>query len=158
MADSIACGLQQGKELLDTTTEVLRTNAQVFQVVVNLQNIIIRIPGQVERQQPVFLIDALGKGSLFHLEFIRSAEALVAVLAINFQKVGAAEKIHNGEFAIEDSITKQDINLKTDWDICFFPGQRVEMSMIVTRLDVSPTTCPKCWYKGKKVGEPEWYD
>lgn len=35
---------------------------------------ITRIPGQVDRQQPVYMIDALGKASPFHLEFVRSAE------------------------------------------------------------------------------------
>lgn len=49
-------------------------NIQVFQVVLNIQNFITHIPAQVERQQPVYLIDALGKQSPFHLEFIRSAE------------------------------------------------------------------------------------
>ena len=50
-------------------------NVQVFQVVLDIQKIITRIPGQVDRQQPVYLIDALGKSSPFHLEFVRSAEA-----------------------------------------------------------------------------------
>jgi hypothetical protein len=46
----------------------------VFQVVLDIQNIIKRIPGQIDRQQPVYFIDALGKSSPFHLEFVRSAE------------------------------------------------------------------------------------
>jgi hypothetical protein len=50
------------------------TNVQVFQIVLNIQEIISRIPGQVDRQQPVYLIDALGRHSPFHLEFIRSAD------------------------------------------------------------------------------------
>ncbi len=40
----------------------------------NIQNVITRIPGQVERQQPVYLMDALGKIAPFHLEFVRSTE------------------------------------------------------------------------------------
>jgi hypothetical protein len=82
-----------GKQLLDLTTQIVyvssksasfpiiefkpyfrHTNLQVFQIVLDMQHIITRIPGQVERQQPVFLIDALGKASPFHLEFVRSAE------------------------------------------------------------------------------------
>jgi hypothetical protein len=49
-------------------------NIKVFQIVLEVQQAILRIPGQVERQQPVYLIDALGKHSPFHLEFVRSAE------------------------------------------------------------------------------------
>jgi hypothetical protein len=37
---------------------------------------ITNIPGQVERQQPVYMIDALGKASPFHPEFVRSAEVM----------------------------------------------------------------------------------
>jgi len=33
-----------------------------------------RIPSQVERQQPVYMIDALGRHAPFYLEFIRSKE------------------------------------------------------------------------------------
>jgi hypothetical protein len=46
---------------------------KVFAIVLDIQNILKHIPGQVQRQQPVFLIDAMGKHSPFHLEFIRSA-------------------------------------------------------------------------------------
>jgi hypothetical protein len=85
--------IEQGKKLLEMTTKVLlvslkfgciqfsyltcyrQTNVQVFQVVLDIQKIITRIPGQVDQQQPVYLIDALGKSSSFHLEFVRSAEA-----------------------------------------------------------------------------------
>ena len=51
-----------------------RTNVKVFQIVLEIQQQITRIPGQVKFQQPVYLIDALGKSSPFHLEFIRSPE------------------------------------------------------------------------------------
>jgi hypothetical protein len=54
-----------------------RTNVQVFAIVLDIQNVIKSIPGQIERQQPVFLIDALGKLSPFHLEFIRSADVSI---------------------------------------------------------------------------------
>jgi len=41
-----------------------------------MYNAITSIPGQIERQQPVFFVDALGKYSPFHLEFVRSAEVM----------------------------------------------------------------------------------
>ena len=143
MSESITSGLQQSKQLLEMTTQVLRTNVQVFQVVLSLHNILTRIPGQVEHQQPVFLIDGLGRASPFHLELIRSAEAFVAVLEVNFRKFGADKKILNREFVIEDSTSKQDIDLEADWDLCFSPGQRVEMSMMFRQLEIS-STCPRC--------------
>ena len=158
MSDHITNGLRQSTQLLEMTTHVLRTNVQVFQIVKQIQDIITRIPGQIDRQQPVFLIDALGRTSPFHLEFVRSPEALIAVLAANFEKYGAASKIQNREFAIEDSLTKQDVNFESDWDLCFFPGQRVEMSMIFEQQTTPKTTCPRCKIacEGDSGKEIEW--
>lgn len=47
----------------------------------NIQNVITRIPGQVERQQPVYLMDALGKIAPFHLEFVISVLGLRSMYA-----------------------------------------------------------------------------
>jgi len=154
VSEGITNGLQLSKQLLEMTTKVVRTNISVFQVVLGLQDTIT----QVQRQQPVFLIDGLGRMSPFHLEFIRSKEALIAVFAVNFKKFGADDKIINGEFAIEDSISRKDIDLDEDWDLCFSPGQRVEMSMIFRRDIFLVSSCPKCKTacSGGQDGENEW--
>jgi hypothetical protein len=49
-------------------------NVKIFKVVLDIQNIITRIPGQIERQQPVYFVDALGRHTPFHLEFITCPE------------------------------------------------------------------------------------
>ncbi|KAE9377316.1 hypothetical protein N431DRAFT_436561 [Stipitochalara longipes BDJ] len=140
--------VRQGKQLLDMTSSILRTNVEIFQAVLQIQQMVTKIPSQVERQQPVYMIDALGTHSPFHLEFVRSAEALLAVLKVNFGKnSNGAELIERGEFAIEDAITRRDIDLSTDWERCFSPGQRVEMSVVVTRIhwywtDMKCLRCP----------------
>ncbi|KAN0117809.1 hypothetical protein V8E51_003786 [Hyaloscypha variabilis] len=138
--------VRQGTELLDTTSSILCTNVKIFQVVLQIQQMITNIPGQVERQQPVYMIDALGRHSPFHLEFVRSAEALVAVLKVNFKKYeNGAEKIENGQFTIEDAVTRRNIDLSADWELCFYPGQRVEMSIVVYRLSgVGCKICDRC--------------
>ncbi|KAF4627334.1 hypothetical protein G7Y89_g10823 [Cudoniella acicularis] len=117
-------------------------------IVLNIQNIITKIPAQVERQQPVYLIDALGKFSPFHLEFIRSAEALTAVLQSNVNKAGQArKKIQKGEFVIQNSVTGRDINIFDDWQSCFYPGQRVEMSLVFQQRWQTGNSCPGCGYE-----------
>jgi hypothetical protein len=137
-----------------------RTNLKVFQVVLQMQQRIGRIPAQVEREKPVYMIDALGRHSPFHLEFVRSAEvrqeslcpiqclfkkAFVALLKSNLKNHGTrAQKIEKGEFVIQDAITKRDFDLRTDWETCFVPGQKVTMSMILTRALVPDVKCPKC--------------
>jgi hypothetical protein len=74
------------------------------------------------------------------------AKALVAVLKVNFKKVGrAAEMIEDGDFVIQDSGTKRDIDLGKDWDLCFSPGQQVDMSMIFSRRGwIAGNLCPRC--------------
>ena len=57
----------------------------------------------------------------------------MAVLKVNSKHNGnSAEKIEKGEFAIEDAATGRDIDLNTNWELCFSPGQRVEMSIVAT--------------------------
>ena len=136
------------RECLEAIRRIISMNARVFQVVLNIQNLLTTIPGQVERQQPVYLIDAIGRYTPFHLEFIRSSEALINVLSINFRSLGSAsKKIQNGDFAIQDSHTAKDINLEDSWESCFAPGQKVEMSMIFDRSKACTASCPKCRYE-----------
>ncbi|CAG8958963.1 hypothetical protein HYFRA_00012119 [Hymenoscyphus fraxineus] len=124
---------------------------------------ILSLPYQVERQQPVYLIDALGKAAPFHLEFVRSAEALKAVLKINFQKIeNCAPMIERGNFAIQDAFTKRDIDLNKEWDVCFLPGQKVEMSMVFTKFfnpEMRGCQCPHCLKDspGLPNEEAEWF-
>ena len=147
ISDNVAGGLQQGKQLLGLTTQILRTNKQVLQIVLGLHDMIMQIPNQVKSQQPVFLVDALGREIPFHLEFVRSAEALAAVLAINFKRVGPVDKMRKGQLVLKDSTTKKVIDLKQDLDLCFFPGQRVELSVIIQRPCLATTTCPNCYMR-----------
>jgi hypothetical protein len=53
-----------------------RRNDQIFHTVMKIYNVVTEIPSQVERQQPVYFIDALGKHSPFFLEFVQSAEVI----------------------------------------------------------------------------------
>ena len=64
---------------------------------------------------------------------------------MNFRNIGSASaKIERGEFAIQDSATKRDIDLNQSWDTCFLPGQHVDMSMIFAHQDSLGEECPKC--------------
>jgi hypothetical protein len=67
---SVTVGIEQGRRLLEKTDGIINTNIWIFQIVLGIQNFITRILVQVERQQLVHLIDALGRHQPFHLEFI----------------------------------------------------------------------------------------
>jgi hypothetical protein len=147
IANGVALSVQQGKSLLEASATILQTNLRVFQMIHDIQLLITRIPGQVQRQEPVYMIDAFNKESPFHLEFIRSAEALLAVLKANFQQSGCDPgMIDRGAFVIAESGTKKLIDLSKNWETCFYPGQRVVMSMVfLKRSDkLSESSCPRC--------------
>jgi len=134
VADTVGQAVQQGKMLLKATAEITQTNLRVFHMMLDIHQFVFRVPSQVSRQQPVYMTDALGKESPFHLEFVRSAEALIAILKVNFRSTRTGPRmIEQGEFMIEDDATKKHINLASDWETCSSPGQRVSMSMVLHR-------------------------
>lgn len=145
IADSVAQSVQQGKTLLESSVQIVQTNLRVFQIVHDIQLFILKIPGQVQRQQPVYLIDAFNKESPFHLEFVRSAEALLAVLKVNLKESGCGpDMVERGMFAIEELGTQNTIDITGPWDSCFYPGQRVAMSMIFKQRREIKSSCPRC--------------
>lgn len=145
IADTVAQSAQQGKTLLESSNRIIQTNLRVYQMVHDIQLFILRIPGQVQRRQPVYLIDAFNKESPFHLEFVRSAEALLAVLKINLKETGCGpDMIDRGEFVLEESGTQNSIDITAPWENCFYPGQRVAMSMIFKQESIVQSSCPRC--------------
>lgn len=146
ITDSVAQSVQQGKALLESSAQVVQTNLRVFQMVHDIQLFILQVPGQVQRQQPVYLIDPLNRESPFHLEFVRSKEALLAVLKVNLKESGCGPPmIDRGEFAIEELETQNSIDLTGPWDSCFYPGQRVAISMVFKQWQGNvQSSCPRC--------------
>jgi hypothetical protein len=111
----------------------------------DIQLFILRIPGQIQRQQPVYLLDPFNRQSPFHLEFLRSAEALLAVLKVNLKESGCGpDMIDRGEFVPEELGTQQSIDITGPWHSCFYPGQRVAMSMVFKLRRVIESSCPRC--------------
>ena len=145
MSNTLTKVSMQAQECLESGKRILMMNIQVFQIVLDIQKSIHRISTQVEFQQPVILIDSMGRRTPFHLEFITCLEALIEVLSARFKQLGpATKKIRNCEFAIQDSRTQRDIDLNRPWDECFVPGQQTEMSMIFERYNPCKKLCPKC--------------
>ena len=145
LANAVAGGLEQGKQLLEMMANVVRTNAQVFQMLYTIQKQVTSVPGQVDFSKAVYLVDALDKPAPFQLEFIRSWEALVSVLKANFSGIDrATEKIERGEFILQETATQRILDVSKNWDTCFRPGQRVTMSMIFRGSCRESSTCPNC--------------
>ena len=156
---TVSTSFEQGKQLFALMTNVLRTNLQIFQTMIQIQEMVTRIPGQIERQQPVFLVDALGNSSPFHLEFIRSPAALKAVLTDSFRGLWISSMVENSEFVLEDAVTKADIDLTKDWEKVFIPGQHVDMSIVLKDdSEVRMSLCPGCRHTSICCGgiEAKW--
>lgn len=66
-------------------------------------------------------------------------------------------KIDSGDFVIQDTATKREIDLSRNWDTCFLPGQKIEMSMIFRWQTRKTNGCPNCGCQGapKEVSDVE---
>ena len=149
-----ASSQENTQELQEIVLKVLRTNLEIYDMILNLQK---TLPRQVERECPVILSDAFGRFCPVHLEFIDSAEAFLAVLKVRFKDVGL-QKIERGQFALEIAQTKRSIDLRKPWLSCMLPGQRVDMSMIFQQADIPRSTCPGCHSENNpaKTEDVEW--
>lgn len=84
------------------------------------------------------------------------------MLKANFKNIGhAPEKIERGEFVIQYSALKRDIDFDQNWQLCFSPGQCVDMSMIFHRATALEgiVVCPTSGKKGPDCSgeEAEWW-
>ncbi|MCJ1469184.1 hypothetical protein MMC07_007817 [Pseudocyphellaria aurata] len=129
--------IQQNKELMQNVEELKQ-----------MLHIQMSIPPQVLLQQPVRLLDAFGKMVPFHLDFIDSLEAFIAVLKVRFRQSGVKPhgllKLEKREFFIQETRSKKIKDLSRPWSTIFQPGQEVDMSMVFHRMACRPGTCPGC--------------
>lgn len=130
---------QQQLELSNIMRCVQETNLKIYQMVLNMQT---SLPPQVERQQPVYFLDACGFRAPFHLEFIKSWEAFTAVLNINFKSRGL-QLVERNHYVIEDAHNGRVLDATMPWESCFFPGQQVNMDALFNE-DKSGNSCPVC--------------
>ena len=131
---------ESNDELKNLLVKVLQNNLQIYDLVLKMQS---ALPAQVDRQQPVYFLDAFGYLSPMHLEFVNSLEAFLAVLEVRHKHAGL-RKIQRGEYALEDRGSRRGIDLQRPWHACFMPGQKVDMSMIFHGNDEARSSCPGC--------------
>ena len=144
MLQDISTEQRQSFETFVLANKELASEVQKLLNMLELQR---NIPPQVLLQQPVIFVDAFARVAPFHLEFIDSAEAFLAIIRIKFEQAGVGRaglrKLKRSEFEIQETTGQRRIDLGRPWASVFQPGQRVSMSMVFQRL-VSPSTCPAC--------------
>ncbi|KAL8738148.1 MAG: hypothetical protein Q9181_001006 [Wetmoreana brouardii] len=154
---SLFQSLFESNRRLVETNERMTYELRKMRGAVQLQ---LELPPQVTLQKPVTLLDACGKVSAFHLDFINCAEAFLAVLKIRFKQHGIEERglkmLDDSQFVLEDFRGRLD--LTKPWSQIMRPNQKVDMSMIFQR-GVPWSVCPGCMNENDVAFESaiEWY-
>ncbi|KAL8982166.1 MAG: hypothetical protein Q9177_005356 [Variospora cf. flavescens] len=149
--------LIDGNRRLASANEHMTYELQQMRGAVQLQ---LELPPQVLLQKPVTLLDACGKVSAFHLDFIDCAEAFLAVMRIRFQQYGVDRRgirmLDESQFVLENHSGR--VDLSKPWLQVLKPSQKIHMSMIF--YPGQPLSeCPACRSKSHgRAGMPiEWY-
>ncbi|KAF2500792.1 hypothetical protein BU16DRAFT_259008 [Lophium mytilinum] len=100
-------------------------------------------------EDPFLLEDALGRIAPVHLRFITSWEAFDAVLEIRFKDTKGYAQVQDRDYALQEQATRREIDRESNWDLAFFPGQKVDMALIFRKNgeagDKTIAGCPNCY-------------
>ncbi|KAL8966691.1 MAG: hypothetical protein Q9197_005846 [Variospora fuerteventurae] len=134
--------LIESNHRLTSANEHMAYELQQMRGTVQLQ---LELPPQVLLQKPVTLLDACGKVSAFHLDFINCAEAFLAVMRIRFQQYGVDRRgirmLDESQFVLEDHSGR--VDLSKPWLQVLKPSQKIHMSMVF--YPGQPLSeCPAC--------------
>ena len=85
-----------------------------------------------------------------------------AVLEARFHQCPGHRKIARKEYALRSNIHTKDIERTVDFRRCFFPGRRVEMSMVFEDSRLEFNVCPGCKLTTpespkRQMSDIEWY-
>ena len=90
-------------------------------------------------------------------------KALKAILKVNLKDTETGPmKIEKGEFVIQENYSLREIGLAKPWESCFFPAQKVSMSMVFRNITIETQVsnyCPHCDTEAEGATEAEivWY-
>lgn len=84
-----------------------------------------------------------------HLELINTWYVLESVLAARFQNIPGERKVKQGEYALQDRLSMRDIERSQPFEASFFPGRKVDMSIVFNRRQPAGNSCPGCKVESK---------
>jgi hypothetical protein len=149
-----------GAELKTFMARIWTLNFRSYSILLDLQT---RVPREFQPcwiQEPLILTDALGRVAPVHLELINSWGVLESVLAARFQNIPGERKIKRREYALQDRGSLSDIDRSAQFDVCFLPGRKVDMTMIFKETQPQTVSCPGCSMVApqKDPTGSSWYD
>jgi hypothetical protein len=116
------------------------------------------IPARILFSAPVVLRDAHNRRAPFHLQLIDCWESFFSVLQ-NLFRDGGAKKVERREFILEHNKSGRQIWCDQSWSASFFPGDEVDMAMLIRSLESADKVVgPGCMVcKDRDLGiEAEW--
>jgi hypothetical protein len=149
-----------GAELKAFMARIWTLNFRNYKILLDLQARVPREFGPCWIQEPLILTDALGRVAPVHLELINSWDVLESVLAARFRNIPGEQKISRKEYALQDRSSSQDIERTAPFEASFFPGRKVDMSMLFSRSNnANSTSCPGCGMESGRDGGTAsiWY-
>lgn len=66
------------------------------------------------------------------------------ILTKRFEKHPGHAKIRRREFAIEEGSTGTEVSRTKDWNICVYPGKKIDMSVVFPEGAGESNHCPRC--------------
>lgn len=126
---------------------VILINFRIYKEIVGIQRMFENHLSHPLMEDPFILEDAMGRIAPVHLRFITCWEAFEAVLKIRFDDAMGISKVGRGEYVLQESATGRDVDRGTDWNLAFFPGQKIAMSMLFIKVekDAESGSCPYCF-------------
>jgi hypothetical protein len=93
------------------------------------------------------------------LELVNTWDVLESMLSARFRNIPGEQKISRKEYALQDRGSSQDIKRSAPFETSFFPGRKVDMSMVFSRGNAKSTSCPGCGMESDQDGGTAsiWY-
>lgn len=152
----------QGDGVLSLVGKSLQWHIKIFDAITQMKHLLLSLPPQIEREQPVLFEDAHGRIAPFHVEFIDSFAAFQAVLEVRFQDMPGLRKVRHLEYSVQDAQSQKIIDLSRPWKSNFRPGRRFNMSIVFEMPNRGASSCPGCSTEsfnrlGHGESDVQWY-
>lgn len=151
-----------GSDLRSFMVRIIAGNLAIYQEVIAIRKSI----GALHRplnEDPFILEDALGRIAPVHLRFITSWDAFDAVMELRLKGLKGSVHVRKKQYILQEHATRREIDRTANWDSVFFPGQKVDMSLIFrkdTRVgETLLSSCPNCHSASDKATgtEVQWF-
>ncbi|KAL3421762.1 hypothetical protein PVAG01_05918 [Phlyctema vagabunda] len=130
------------REIRDLLQKIIRTNLQLYYLILRSQNNIAKVPTMLLESNILFE-DALGRTQTLPYEWFRHWDTFEGLLKTEFKGIPGESNVLGGSYHLLDTKNRGQIIRKEDWSHRVTPGSTVLMSMIMTQLRLRRGVCPR---------------